>query len=157
MVEIDQIEVINLEISKGMYIRTKYGISRIVEFHERKNNLSCYYLDKNIMEEEKYLSNCIYGYKYYTDQILKASFDIIDLIEYMDLLEIEGSIKIYGENKTVALFNPVRCDGFTEFEDGTHCMILNLDYLVNIKDLKIKSVLTKEQFEAMKYVVERDG
>ena len=74
----------------------------------------------------------------------------------MDLLEIEGSIKIYGENKTVALFNPVRCDGFTEFEDGTHCIILNLDYLVDVKDLKIKSVLTKEQFNSMKYVVERD-
>lgn len=89
-------------------------------------------------------------------KILKASFNIIDLIEYMDLLEIENPIKLYGENKTIALFNPVRCDGFTEFEDGTHCIILNLDYLVDVKDLKIKSVLTKEQFNSMKYVVERD-
>ena len=91
-----------------------------------------------------------------SDIIDKPSFNLIDLIEYMDLLEIEKSIKLYGENKTVALFNPVRCDGFTEFEDGTHCIILNLDYLVDVKDLKIKSVLTKEQFDSMKYVIKGD-
>ena len=69
----------------------------------------------------------------------------------MDLLEIKNPIKLYGKNIEVSLFNPVRCDGFTEFEGGTHCIILNMDYLVDVKDLKIKSVLTKEQFDSMKY------
>lgn len=87
--------------------------------------------------------------------VLNASFNLIDLIEYMDLLEIENHVKLYGRDREVSLFNPVRCDGFTEFENGTHCIILDLDYLVNVKDLKIKSIVTKEQFDSMKYVVER--
>ena len=132
-----------MKISKGMYIRCNGDIDNVFNVILDKNNSSM-----NRVYTE-------FG-TYFINEIESASFNIIDLIEYMDLLEIEGSIKIYGENKTVALFNPVRCDGFTEFEDGTHCIILNLDYLVDVKDLKIKSVLTKEQFDACKYVVERD-
>lgn len=134
-----------MKIQKGMYVKTQDGrICRILKLNEP-------------FEDDGYLDhNDIGSASIQEKNVIKASFNLIDLIEYMDLLEIEGSIKIYGENKTVALFNPVRCDGFTEFEDGTHCIILNLDYLVDVKDLKIKSVLTKEQFNACKYVVERD-
>lgn len=129
-----------MEISKGMYIRTKYGISRIVEFHERKNNLSCYYLDKNIMEEEKYFSNCIYGYKYYTDQILKASFNLIDLIEVGDYVNGEKvtSAESVDKNDT---------DRYLGFGDYNYYIHDNED---------IKDIVTKEQFNACKYVVERD-
>ena len=135
-----------MKISKGMYIRFNGFISKIGHINtSQKGNTYVQFKQPNGLLAHTRIDN-----------IDKASFNIIDLIEYMDLLEIEGSIKIYGENKTVALFNPVRCDGFTEFEDGTHCIILNLDYLVDVKDLKIKSVLTKEQFDACKYVVERD-
>ena len=144
-----------MEISKGMYVRTHQGIAKIVE----KPNISVIvWNDRKVIYVDKngYPVSTSFNFFVFEDEITAFSFNIIDLIEYMDLLEIEGSIKIYGENKTVALFNPVRCDGFTEFEDGTHCIILNLDYLVNVKDLKIKSVLTKEQFNSMKYVVERD-
>lgn len=84
---------------------------------------------------------------------LKSNKNIIDLVQYMDLLEIENPIKVYGKDEKISLFNPVRCDGFTTFEDGTHCIILNLDYLVDIKDLKIKSILTSEQFYIEKYKV----
>ena len=136
-------KVINLEISKGMYCydksNRKAGIGNVVEFLSNNNIVIRYNNNINVVSK----GNVV------------ASFNLIDLIEYMDLLEIENSVKLYGENKTVALFNPVRCDGFTEFEDGTHCIILNLDYLVDVKDLKIKSVLTREQFDACKYVVER--
>ena len=146
--------MINLELKKGMYIRfkDKRGIQYIrkitsVNTEEPERRYAAIYIDKDANNCNGVSLKNIIG---------EPSFNIVDLIEYMDLLEIENPIKLYGENKTVALFNPVRCDGFTEFEDGTHCIILNLDYLVDVKDLKIKSVLTKEQFEAMKYVVERD-
>ena len=78
---------------------------------------------------------------------------MIDLVEYMDLLWLEHPIKLYDSDTTIGLFNPVRCDGFTTFEDGTHCIILNLDYIVDIKDLKIKSIITHEQIESMEYKV----
>ena len=80
-------------------------------------------------------------------KVAKANHNILDLIEYMDLLEIENPIKLYEKDVKVSLFNPVRCDGFTEFEDGTKCIILDMNYLVEVKNLKIKRILTHEQFE----------
>lgn len=144
-----------MELKEGMYVRTHQGIAKIVE----KPNISVVvWNDRKVIyvDENGHPVPTSFNFFVFEDEITAFSFNIIDLIEYMDLLEIENSVKLYGENKTVALFNPVRCDGFTEFEDGTHCIILNLDYLVDVKDLKIKSVLTKEQFDACKYVVERD-
>lgn len=144
-----------MELKEGMYVRTHQGIAKIVE----KPNISVVvWNDRKVIyvDENGHPVPTSFNFFVFEDEITAFSFNIIDLIEYMDLLEIENSVKLYGENKTVALFNPVRCDGFTEFEDGTHCIILNLDYLVDIKDLKIKSVLTKEQFNSCKYVVERD-
>ena len=89
----------------------------------------------------------------FVDSNLEASYDITDLIKYMDLLEIEHPVKLYGIDKKVKLFNPVRCDGFAKFKDGTRCIILDLDYLTNVKDLKIKKILTREQFEEISYKV----
>lgn len=128
----------NKKLKVGMYVRTKYGIARIVEFYERKNNLSCYYLDKSIMGEEKYLSNCIYDYAYYTDQILNFSLDIIGLIEVGD----------YVNGKRV--YNISIVDGLkyldVEVEDYLSDMpFINAD--------QIESIVTKEQFESMKYEV----
>lgn len=72
LVEIDQIEVINLEISKGMYVRTHQGIAKIVE----KPNIS---------------------------------------------------VVVWNDRK-----------------------------VIYVDEIHIKSVVTREQFEAMKYVVERN-
>lgn len=135
--------MIKLKLKEGMYIRYLGNIDKILVVIIDENNPN---LNKVYAENETV---------FFSD-IEKASFNLIELIEYMDLLEIENPVKLYGEDRKISLFNPVRCDGFTEFEDGTHCIILNLDYLVDVKDLKIKSVLTKEQFETMKSVVERD-
>ena len=132
-----------MKLKEGMYIRYLGNIDKILVVIIDENNPN---LNKVYAENETV---------FFSD-IEKASFNLIELIEYMDLLEIENPVKLYGEDRKISLFNPVRCDGFTEFEDGTHCIILNLDYLVDVKDLKIKSVLTKEQFETMKSVVERD-
>lgn len=76
---------------------------------------------------------------------LETTPNPIGLVEYMDLIWVKNPIKLYDKDIEVALFNPVRCDGFTTFEDGTHCIILNLDYIVDIKDLKITHIMTKEQ------------
>lgn len=81
------------------------------------------------------------------------SSNLIDLVEYMDLLYIQDKVKLYGETHEVKFFNPVRVDGFTKFEDGTHCIILNLDYFVDIKDLKIKGIITHEQLDNIVYKV----
>lgn len=129
-----------MEIKEGMYIRYQGEIDQIIDvvIDENNSKLNRVYTNFAVVD---------------FDKIENASFDLIDLVEYMDLLEIENPVKLYGKNREVSLFNPVRVDGFTEFEDGTHCIILNLDYLVDVKDLKIKSILTKEQFNNNKYEV----
>ena len=106
-----------------------------------------------IKEEEKYLLTLDNGCVIPKIDVIDAGVEMIDLVEHMDLIEIKNPIKLYDKNIEVSLFNPVRCDGFTIFEDGTHCIILNMDYWVDVKDLKIKSVLTREQFNNEKYVV----
>ena len=130
-----------MKLEIGMYCynkaNRKMGIGRIVKFTEH----NCY----------------VIRYKNYFELVsagnIVASFNPIDLIEYRDLLVPENPIKLYGRDIKVALFSPVRCDGFTTFEDGTHCIILDLDYLVNVDELKIKKVLTHEQLENNFYTV----
>ena len=122
----------------------------------------CYnkYARKNGIGKIKYIlsDNVIIAYKKKTSRVslrkIVASHNITDLIEYMDLLEVHNPIKLYGKDAEISFFNPVRCDGFTTFEDGTHCIILDLDYFVDVKDLKIKSVLTHESFENNCYKIE---
>ena len=128
-----------MELCEGMYVRTKYGITQYKEYETSKGKLLCMPLMNGTFAN--------------IEDVLEASYDITDLIKYMDLLEIENPVKLYEIDKKVRLFNPVRCDGFTKFGDGTHCIILNLDYLVNVKDLKIKKILTREQFEENCYEV----
>lgn len=132
-----------MEIKEGMYIRYQGEIDQIIDvvIDENNSKLNRVYTNFAVVD---------------FDKIENASFNPADLVEYLDLLEIENPVKLYDKDEKVSLFNPVRCDGFTKFEDGTRCIVLNLDYLVDVKDLKIKSVLTKEQFNACKYVVERD-
>lgn len=131
------------KLKKGMYVRYIRSAT-----HDTVPKIA------KIKEEEKHLLTLDNGYVIADTDVIDAENEISDLVKYMDLMEIEGSVKLYGENREVYLFNPVRCDGFTEFKDGTHCIILNMNFLVNVKDLKIKSVLTREQFESMKYEVE---
>src|SRR5574344_546002 len=139
-----------MEINIGEFVR--YGQKGILYFKDYiKDNYGKRAYLNSICEREIFIN------KKYIDSFnkYKHSKDIIDLIEYMDLLVIENPIKLYDKNIEVALFNPVRCDGFTTYEDGTECIILNLDYIVDVKDLKIKSILTHEQFEANAYKIEK--
>lgn len=142
-----------MELKKDMYVRFKNNkniqyIGKIVNINEYREPCFKYAIEVTWYDDYIFIGD--------DDIIGEPTFDLLELVEYMDLLEIENPVKLYGEDRKISLFNPVRCDGFTEFEDGTHCIILNLDYLVDIKDLKIKSVLTKEQFNSCKYVVEGD-
>ena len=133
-----------MELKPNMYVRTYKGIRKIVEVVEDNN----YYIDKTYINDFRQEIDCI------TDSCIigEPSFNIIDLIEYMDLLVIENKLKDI-DNREIYLFNPVRCDGFTTFEDGKHCMIINMDYIIPIENIKIYQALTHEMFESMSYKV----
>ena len=130
-----------MKLEVGLYFRTKGGtIGKIDSMAE--DGTEIYFDTKPIFSDKEEV-----GSKWcYAEDIIKASHNIIDLVEYMDLLKIQNPVKLYDRNIEASFFEPVRCDGFTKFDDA-HCIILNLDYLVDIKDLKIKGILTHEQFE----------
>lgn len=128
----------------GEYFRTPWGdIGKITNIpkHDKYQDDGFYLNSKFVMCGREAMKE------------LKSTPNIIELVEYMDLLYIQDKVKLYGENHEVRFFNPVRVDGFTEFEDGTRCIILNLDYFVDVKDLKIKGIITHEQLDNIVYKV----
>lgn len=130
-----------MEIKLGMYVRTKNGIAKIIGF--TKNYTNYFRLDRNIMDEEDYLGSLIYCYRFYEKQILKASNSTIDLIEVGDYV------------------NGLRINSITEADKNNDVRLvwhLNTygDDDISFSNEEIKSIVTKEQFESMKYIVERD-
>lgn len=125
-----------MELKPGMYYRYKGIIGTYY-----KPDLG----EPFFTNQHKYTYNEIANYG-------KFSHNIIDLIEYMDLLVIENKLKDI-DNREIYLFNPVRCDGFTEFEGGKRCMIINMDYIIPIENIKVYQALTHEIFECNSYKV----
>ncbi len=121
-----------MEIEVGEYIKTNEGIIgkiKRIEFDNIDKSLKWYVFDKkrpdmNIIDE-------VYINKPY---IVKHSKNIIDLIEVGDFSTISAD----GEELTIE--------------------VDKIDYEHKLKniadDIKIKSIVTKEQFENIKYDVE---
>lgn len=118
-------------LKPNMYVRTDNGIGKYIGYNEME------FWDGK-------------GKANYREFLKEPSYNIIDLIEYMDILVIQNKLKDIN-NREIYLFNPVRCDGFTTFEDGKHCMIINMDYIIPIENIKVYQVLTHEMFESMSY------
>ena len=131
-----------MKLEVGMYARTKGGfIDKIISF---KSTISNDYVE---LEDEYYANK---------KDILKASHNIIDLIEEKDLLEIEYFSLRY-EKRVTRLFEVTFKDGEYINLGNAKCqfMLIDNDWSNGDKELKpiIKSIVTKEQFEAMKYEI----
>lgn len=115
------------KLAVGMYVRTKCGIYKI-------NG----YINNNYTQKFTYIDNL--GVSDFLDknQVTKASHNIIDLIEVGDYVNGEKVIRVIPQDI---------------------CGDEVLDYqhiFVNDKEVfkeEIKSILTKEMFENMKYEV----
>lgn len=120
------------KLAVGMYVRTKWGIVKIIDF-EAQNFLIK--LDKKIMYE-----NQPEYYDYTTiGNILKASHNIIDLIQVGDYVNGEKVIRVIPQDI---------CGD--EVIDYQHIFVNDKEVFKE----EIKSILTKEIFENMKYEVE---
>ena len=109
-----------MELEVGMYVRTElYSISKIIDMED----LEWVEIDKNK------------GYLIHRDTILKASFNIIDLIEVGDYV---NGYKVTCKMKSLL--------GFEDGQDG--------DW--HLSNENIKSIVTKEQFESMSYKVSNE-
>ena len=110
-----------MELEVGMYVRTKCGIGKLLYFNEE--------LEEWVNEE----------YNYYTeDYIVKASYNIIDLIEVGDYVN--------GEKTTRVIPQDICGDEVLDYQH----------IFVNDKEIykeDIKTIVTKEQMEAIQYKV----
>ena len=129
-----------MEIQVGEYIRTLDGIKKIVKINEGK--LSTYY-GKYIVFPEYKNSKSIN-----VKNIIKHSFNIIDLIEIEDLVSV-----IDGDTTAVCevIGTEIRDKNFRKTNEiGVRYMSDEID-IIPLK--RIKSIVTKEQFQAMEYEV----
>jgi len=119
-----------MKLEVGMYVRTNLGIAKIIS--SEKNHLGNeFLLDKEIIDtHEDYYTNYMYDYKFYLEQIIKTSHNIMELIEVGD----------YVNGEKVLLAN----EGHIKVGTGR-------DYIVFNNEKFIKSIVTKETFESMSY------
>ena len=125
-----------MKLECGMYFRTKAGtINKIDSFAEDKSEF--YFNTKPIFSD----GECLGGNWGYTNDIVKASYDIIDLIEENDY--IDGQ-RVYYDEELDYLY--VRCiDG----DDNLYCESIKKQSFIN----NIKSIVTHEQMEQISYKV----
>lgn len=126
------------ELKEGMYVRTAFGIKRICEINHKAEKWK--YLYKLKKQDG---DGCIdLGQLCDDDIINEPSFNVIDLIEVGDYVN--------GDLVTFISSNPQKN------QKGKHRIILNDSYSLFGKYENIKSIVTKEQFESQKYIVESE-
>lgn len=124
-----------MKLEVGMYARTIRG--KIFKVNEINVVGKYYYLD--VRKERK---------------IVKADYDIIDLIEQDDLIEIEFYSPRYKKRVTRLFAVELKNNNDIIFAN-THCQLIILNGSWNNEDKLLKpvfkSIVTKEQFESIKY------
>ena len=131
-----------MKIQPNMYVRTKNGnIRKIVELTNTKFiDEPDYYVDKFLIDiEQNEREDTIYMRKWlFNEEIVKSSNNIIDLIEVGDY--VNG----YPVYETI------------EYPDNTRAIVIaddNKSIIWEESSQYIKSIVTKEMFESMKYEV----
>lgn len=125
-----------MEISKGMYIRFNGFISKIGHINiSKKGNTYVQFKQPNGLLTHTRIEN-----------IDKASFNIIDLIGFGDIVKTpKGKFEVgYVDNNVIYTL------------DSKIIACLRTDEHLCFENKIINSIITKEQFNACKYVVERD-
>ena len=120
-----------MKLEEGMYVRTKWGIARFI--HNLVTKATIYrVIDKKIVYDNvKHWEDCLLD-----NEIIKASHNIIDLIEVGDVITTNN---LCGEVTKIDIEN-------------NKIWIACCDYeTCRIED--VKSIVTKEQMESMSYKV----
>ena len=115
-----------MELKEGMYVRTKYGIAQITSIVCGQD----VHFDNEELENIRPYDGISKDGTYWRENIIgKPSHNIIDLIEVGDYVNGERVEEIWKEVVLV----------------GQECRPISFN--------NIKSIVTKEQFEAIKYEV----
>ena len=112
-----------MKLEVGMYVRTKDGkIAKFIKYDEE---------DKEELVTDYYEYSTIW-----IKDVIKASYNIIDLIEVGDYVNGQVVTEIIPENRKV--------EPSTMIYTGTN-------YYVGLYNEHIDTIVTKEQFESMSY------
>jgi hypothetical protein len=140
-----------MNIEQGMYVRYDGEIGKIISMYDKECTLDIMWFDYHYEE----MANIIIK----LEDIKKASFNIIDLIEIGDSVELEYYIAKYRKrikrifeveiDKDYIFFKNVRCDFTYALAKCESKFIRSKGY-----NIKIKSILTHEQLEVNKYEVQ---
>lgn len=117
-----------MKLEVGMYVRTKDGIidKVIIDYNGHCANPNC---------ECKHIS-CAKNY-YDEDKVVKASYNIIDILEVGDYV---------NGDKVIKIFNPM----FLSIGELPYIITINGKY----EEQEIETIVTHEQMERMTYKVE---
>ena len=124
-----------------MYVRYKNGIGKIND-----------YINNNYTQKFTYINNCGCAEFLEENQVIKASHNIIDLIEVGDILLLFD--KAYMENyKAEVVLDSEDFKAIINYEQSD---LLNLEYeLITEEHIELLQIVTKEQFESMSYEVSK--
>lgn len=135
------------KIEVGMYCKTKDGIITKVDDIDDET----IYFDKDIYRF--YGDGIDFLEKNNLERIIKASFNIIDLIEEGDILLLFD--KEYGKEYKAEVV--VDSENFTVVVNYEQNDLLILEYeLITNEHIELLKILTKEQFESMSYRIGDD-
>ena len=141
----------------GDYVRTKYGIAKIIDLIENPyGEKTIYVLDKTIIDiyecDGSELACCIPFVEDMQDRfdthfgdekcIIKSSPNIIDLIEVGDYVNGHRVVE-------------VDLDDIDDYGNTFRYIKTEHDYSLNywVKENEIETILTKKQFESMEYKI----
>ena len=134
------------KLEPNMYVRLVNDVEDIVVINKIANVFETTILTEN--------DGSIYQGEYTKENVIKASYNIIDLIEEKDLLEIEYFSLRY-EKRVTRLFEVTYKEGRFINLDNAKCqfMLIDNDWTDNDKELEpiIKSIVTKEMYSSVKY------
>lgn len=146
-----------MKLNVGDYVRTECGIAKIKNFETK--NKEVIELDKDIMicNMDCYRNCCT------INQVIKSSPNIIDLIEvddYVNGLPVERIKGTLDDKNDIRVWFGVATYGKTALNQINHRYTvkdeLEDDYSLRFRCIKpddIKSIITREQFEEMKYEI----
>ncbi len=135
------------KLEVGMYCKTKDGIITKVDDIDDET----IYFDKDIYRF--YGDGIDFLEKNNLERIIKASFNIIDLIEEGDILLLFD--KEYGKEYKAEVV--VDSENFTVVVNYEQNDLLILEYeLITNEHIELLKILTKEQFESMSYRIGDD-
>lgn len=123
------------ELKENMYVRTEKGIAKIKKIFP--DGSEPYFEAK--YETDKYLE-IYYDSEYVSEyDVLKASYNIIDILEIGDIISFYEDIDNYKKQYVIGMPDLITLD---EIKDK-----------ITNDNIRLVSILTKEQFEQMAYKV----